>query len=349
MITLPFTRYHPIIGYVFIESVQVSVPHERGSYIIKTNRDGIRSNKDYDYHKKDKGLFRILVFGDSFTAADSVNNNERYTDLLEKRMINTEVINFGLSGTGTDQQFLLFKEKGQKYEFDMILICPLLENIRRNKSMYRIAINRATNRKILVPKPTFYFQNGKLSLKNVPVPEERPCLDRASKEILAKTEINACGFCYNLRQFIEENIPSLKSFLVRFMKMKVFREYYDPQNDSWILMSEIFKEFTRLANGKKIVICPLPYHYQIEGIEESRVYLERFQSLDNGDSIRVLNIFKYFNKMNKKEKRQCRWSRDVHYTPFAHTIVADGIHKELKKIKSNYLLLMVMQRYYQIT
>ena len=42
--------------------------------------------------------------GDSFTAADGVSNRQRYSDLLEARLPGIEVYNFGLPGTGTDQQ-----------------------------------------------------------------------------------------------------------------------------------------------------------------------------------------------------------------------------------------------------
>ena len=71
---------------------------------------------------------RILFFGDSNTAADGVSNNERFSELVGKHF-NAEVYNFALSGSGTDQQYLIWKEYGQNIEADLIIIGVLVENI----------------------------------------------------------------------------------------------------------------------------------------------------------------------------------------------------------------------------
>ena len=78
-----------------------------GGYWLKTNHQGFRNDFDYVV-KKRKNKKRIAVFGDSFTAGDGVTNSHRYTDVIRQQLPNTEVLNFGLTHSGTDQQFLIF-------------------------------------------------------------------------------------------------------------------------------------------------------------------------------------------------------------------------------------------------
>ena len=101
-------EYHPLIGYKFIPDLKTRIQHEAGGYLLRTNNWGFRSEHDFTVEKK-ADTKRILFFGDSFTAGDGVSNKSRYTDLLGLSLPNTEIFNFGLPGSGTDQQFILFQ------------------------------------------------------------------------------------------------------------------------------------------------------------------------------------------------------------------------------------------------
>ena len=92
--------------------------------------------------KKPEGKYRIILFGDSFTAGDAVSNQQRYGDMLEQRFPALQVLNFGLSGTGTDQQYLVFQEYAKDIDYDLLMICPLVENIRRVAARYRLVRTR---------------------------------------------------------------------------------------------------------------------------------------------------------------------------------------------------------------
>jgi carbamoyltransferase len=127
-------EYHPIVGYKFIADLRSRIQHEGGGYFVKTNNLGFRSDTNFQEGKA--GKKRILVFGDSFTAGDGVSNKFRYTDLLEKDC-DCEVYNFGLPGSGTDQQYLLYKEYAPKFDHDLLIISVLVENIRRVNAQYR--------------------------------------------------------------------------------------------------------------------------------------------------------------------------------------------------------------------
>jgi GDSL-like Lipase/Acylhydrolase family len=51
----------------------------------------------------------MLVIGDSFVWGVDAEANERFTDLLRRRLSNNTIVNAGVSGYGTDQEYLLLQ------------------------------------------------------------------------------------------------------------------------------------------------------------------------------------------------------------------------------------------------
>lgn len=98
--------------------------------IIKINSEGLRDVEHKD--GKDPSSYRILVLGDSFTFGLGVDMEESYPKVLES-MLNKnpllngdkkrfEVINSGIQGFGTEQEFLYLKELGEKYKPDLVIL-----------------------------------------------------------------------------------------------------------------------------------------------------------------------------------------------------------------------------------
>ena len=52
-----------------------------------------------------------------------------------------------------NQQFLMFKKYASPFEYDAVLLCPFVENIRRNMARYRLTVDLDSSRWILTPKP----------------------------------------------------------------------------------------------------------------------------------------------------------------------------------------------------
>ena len=76
-------EYHNVIGYRFIPSIKARIPHENGGYLIKTNSSGFRCKNEF-INEKPENIFRIILFGDSYTAGDGVSNTKRYPEILDK-------------------------------------------------------------------------------------------------------------------------------------------------------------------------------------------------------------------------------------------------------------------------
>ena len=90
--------------------------------IERTNSKGLH-DVEHEY-KRDPGVFRILVLGDSFMEAYSVPLEESLTRRLSAALADrrVEVINLGVGGYGTLQELIYLREEGLKYHPDLVLL-----------------------------------------------------------------------------------------------------------------------------------------------------------------------------------------------------------------------------------
>ncbi len=96
------------------------------NHFIQTNSIGFRDNPvSLDNKEKNK---RILMLGDSFVSNISVKREEIFTEILEANLIDTEVLNFGVNGYGTVQEYLLLEECYDKIKPDIVLLMIYLRN-----------------------------------------------------------------------------------------------------------------------------------------------------------------------------------------------------------------------------
>ena len=138
---------------------------------LSINSKGLR-DREYPYLKP-PGTKRILVLGDSYTWGYGVTNEEIYTEVLEEALQQKyphyEVINGGVSGWGTDQQYLFLVNEGLKYSPDLVIVAHFFNDLDEilHTKMYGLQ------------KPMFTLQGGEIFLSNYPVP--RPNLRNTSR------------------------------------------------------------------------------------------------------------------------------------------------------------------------
>ena len=103
---------------------------EEGDGHVRINTLGFRDAERSV--RKESGVFRIAVFGDSTTEALQVDLEQTFCQLLEKRLnqrgIRAEVLNFGVSGYGSLQEYPLYSERGREFNPDLVLQAIFLDN-----------------------------------------------------------------------------------------------------------------------------------------------------------------------------------------------------------------------------
>jgi hypothetical protein len=137
---------------------------EDGLYAI--NALGARGPREYGLEPPG-GVRRILTFGDSFTFCDEVEAEASFQAQLEELDPSLEVLNFGVSGYGTDQAWLRYQRLGRGLGAEIVCLGLMLENVGRNVNRYRPLW--ATFTGVCVTKPRFVLAaDGTLEL--VPQP-----------------------------------------------------------------------------------------------------------------------------------------------------------------------------------
>jgi lysophospholipase L1-like esterase len=108
----------------------------------------------------------ILILGDSFVWGYDVEAEERFTDLLRRDLPGYRIVNAGVSGYGTDQEYLLLQRLWQKIEPNIVVLMFTLDNDHQDNS----SNSRYDNHY----KPYFaQAGDGEWQLRGQPVPHSR--------------------------------------------------------------------------------------------------------------------------------------------------------------------------------
>jgi carbamoyltransferase len=321
-------EYHDLIGYRFIPGLSARVPHEGGGYLVKTNEAGFRCAHEVS-RQKPPGVFRILLFGDSFTAGDGVSNQFRYGDLLEKRFQGLQILNFGLSGTGTDQQYLIFREFTEDLEYDLIVICPHVENIRRVVSRYRLVTYREDGKRGYLAKPYFELSGDRLVLRHVPVP--KGILEKAELPPGDRKHVDDGGTHLTARRFVHNYLRPFKSIIRRVSRYQPLPSYDRSHHADWLLMKAILTQWVSERDGHPVLVSPIPYYHYTEEIASAKNYLRRFQELAELDGVTIHDVLPRFRAESPEDRRRCRFANDSHLTPYGHEILADALAPAVAK------------------
>src|SRR5262249_45197293 len=152
---------------------------------------------------------------------------------------NLEVVNLSLEGSGTDQQLLMLERVGLNYEFDLVLLFPFLQNIRRNMVDAREGHDPMTGETVLLPKPRFELVGTELMLRNVPVPADRfrapQCPNQSPSTDANRSRMNVLKTRIN-------RLPGMnfaKKLIFTLRPWEPFPEYKDPRSPQWRLMEAI--------------------------------------------------------------------------------------------------------------
>ncbi len=331
----PFTEHHPGIGHRYLPNLTARIIHENGGYFIRTNNMGFRSDFDYQLKKSNKKAVRILLFGDSFTAGDGVNNADRFGDILMSMIGGgIEILNFGLSHSGTDQQYLIFNEYARNIEYDILMICPLVENIRRNMKSSLPNVTQ-DGKYFLRPKPYFDLLNGRIELKNVPVPS----IDIFSEysdgiNIFEQYNPSLLNTILNIKNRLFPTI-GLRNLLFKLVgkKISLYPEY-KRDTYAWLLMKSIITHWIDQSSAKYIIIVPIPWYlyYQKGHRYYDESYRDRFKEMECSNRVVLIDPLDGLRQHSEDDISDFTYSNDKHFTKFGHKALAQAIYPKLSML-----------------
>ena len=318
-------EYHPVVGYRFIPNLKARIPHEGGGYLLEANADGFRSNRPFQ-PAATPGMRRVLVFGDSFTAGDAVANRQRYSDLLETLLPATEIYNFGLSSSGTDQQYLAWRVFAQDIEHDAIVIAVFVENLRRVVARFR-PHRDAAGRERLYAKPYYTLDGDELKLHQVPPAAEGVEMDQLTPE--QQAAVDTGGRFTRLRGLV--NAIGAKDTIQRLTRYQPLPAYDSPRHPDWLLMRAILARWIG-AIERPVILMPLPLPQHLDQVCDASGYQQRFAELAADVGCTLHDPLPDLLGYPKDERRAFRWETDIHFTPAGHVALARSLAPALMRM-----------------
>lgn len=247
---------------------------------------------------------RVLVLGDSYVWGYGVNNDEVFTERLRQAKPEWEVVNLGVSGYSTDQELLLYRDEGYKYQADLVLLV-LTENDRSG--------NMLTQQYVVYGKPAFQFQNGALTLRNQPVPPTRwwkQALSQLATQSYVLTAANKYLYARALAQITPTNQPTASAAVRKF-------PHNSEEELTGQLLVELRREITaRQSTAKLLVVCT----EDLTSSQELAAYLAPFD-------IACLDLEQFM----KAKDPSLHLTNDFHWNAAGHQKVADILAQQLEQ------------------
>ena len=157
-----FMQPNDTLGWSYFPDVEGYSVHEATTW-VKINADGFRDRRHE--RVKPSSTFRIAVVGDSFTEGSNVAFEDTFPAVVERELAfcsmfkeqKVEVLNFGVSGYGTAQSYLLLRERVLLYEPDLVVLAFYNGNDVADNS---IVLSAETQK----GKPFYLIRDGRLVL-----------------------------------------------------------------------------------------------------------------------------------------------------------------------------------------
>jgi len=123
----------PLLGWSGRAGAE-GVYRDEGHSAVRISSAGVRDRERTK--EKPADTWRIAVLGDSYTEALQVSEDKRFTSVMERLLAECgagdgrrpEVLNFGISGFGTVQEYLLLQDRVFRYSPDVVVLAFLPGN-----------------------------------------------------------------------------------------------------------------------------------------------------------------------------------------------------------------------------
>jgi hypothetical protein len=205
-------RHDPLLGWF---------PQPNSSFTGKGDRISHNSRGFRDIEHNVDTRRGIMVLGDSFVWGYEVDQEARFTDRLREMFRDVPVYNLGVSGYGTDQEYLLLQREFDFYHPAIVFLEFTTDNDMDD--------NGTDMRYGTYFKPYFRAEGGGLKLCGVPVPR---------------------GFNY----FVSGGSLLARSYLVRLAVKAYYQHRYPPPADFADPTEAIIRAMNNYARSKGAVL-----------------------------------------------------------------------------------------------
>jgi len=311
--------------------------------------NGQRMRADHDYSLlPPPDTLRIATFGDSFVFGTGVEIEQTWQFLVEQSVPDVEVLNFGVSGYGTDQALLRYVDEGVRFSPNVVTLGYIVHNSRRNKNTFRPLLRTATG--LPMGKPRFVVEGDRLVLIENPLPKPADYQRLLDDPEAMLEKIGEHDDLY--KQFKSSPVPLLgrsptfRAVRYWFARLRalVQRSFRRDPGTDWYrlgggndpLLFRILDEFVVVAEKNRarpvVMLFPTLFDYRDlartgeTGYQRVRAFLEG----QNHPHVDVAEFFQeHLDQGGKVEDLFVNGARGAHYSPLGQAIIADAMVKML--------------------
>jgi hypothetical protein len=351
----PICGYQPIPGSV--RFVSICNGHAEIDHLIKANKMGWFSERDYSYRKKSKRIKRYMVLGDSFSSGEVVPTT--WVDQVQRFLVDggndsVELYNFSLDGSGIQNWYrIFFKELVPNYEFDGIIIAPSAERDGVPDFDRKFIIAQSMNTKSYISMLDITQQEppGEFPMTNaIPIVSIYPSeeLDRIKShyESTSKSsyrfrmyhpDLNFLAILCGISDGVYKLIGFSKKFAAYNKPYKDYcrlssdpykMEYFDSRYKYAYMLKEIL-QYCRESN-KKIIVAGIPdYQQSLEFLKgEKCIYRNELRFLAERYGAGYFDGFEIFRGQNENFIKSCFYKRDLHWNEKGANLFATAFSKD---------------------
>lgn len=363
---------HPVYGWVLERGASYVNRMPEAEVRVTYNSKGWR-DIEHSY-ANDSNTPRILILGDSYMEAYSVEFEDTFYQQLEHNFrdqgIETEVINLGVGGYGTLQEYLLYKNEGKRYKPSVVLLGFYNGNDVRNNSLQLEFILkrgrfRLSTRPFLVKTPAGPWEITTVDYEGAVRRYNAAKAQQEEASLFAYISKNS-ALVQSIHRVVSDqtkkpvsgtgNSRSEHSISRRaHMAFHGTRYCEEPQEVSraWNITRRILKKLKREveASGSELIVFTVPSWRDLDAdekntlnknapdsvslcLEEARVY-QRTNAILEKLEIRYIDLFPAFREASNSGVNLFRRS-DRHWNEAGHALAAKQVGQYL--VKHNDLL-----------
>lgn len=334
-----FSEYNSILGWKLKPNAEGYLFSGEFKTYVKNNAQGLRMSRNV---LQQKSKYRIAFLGDSFMWGFGVEESERISENLERQLKNVEVLNFGVSGYGSDQEYLQLNNTVLKFQPNMVVLEFYANDLE----------DAGNNMRYGYQKPLFKLKNNILELTNVPVPKREEWEDKTYSTL---TKINlylshkshAFVFFKPLLREINEIISHKR--LPEVDTISVIRKNYSEDYQQYKQLNDkLYCEMSNILRQRNItfVVVNFPpkgyisqkllknglkkYKISEDDIDLNKIS-KMLSNLSQNCKFYFVDIYPYFRDYKDKEKLY--FKIDAHWSKEGHKYASEILFKKLKEYR----------------
>jgi len=327
-----------------------------GKTVWHIDKNGARNNPISEFEEG-----RISCYGDSFTFARQVNDNETWTYFLSE-LTKTNIQNFGVGNYGIDQSLLRLKREFKKYPSDMVILGVVPDTISRILSVWKHYYEYGNTfgfkprfkivdddlilvKNFIDSKEKFFhyrkflkeiqnndfFYKEKFLKEIIKFPYSISILKNFSRNLRILQKLNEIKKVKSKKNLITQNSEPMKIIMSRNLEWRI--KLFKDENTSKLLRKIIqeYAKFSQKENFKAIFVF-LPQKDDIIFIKNNYHFYNKFvEEIRKIDHLIVLDIT---NKILKEENLEELFSAETeyggHYSKYGNKIIAKMIFDEMR-------------------